>query len=124
MVVSLSFFSSCFSWIRTVCFFCILFRPPRRIKDNLQGQVDHLQTEQKAYDKQLEEVERRIALCEVDLAKLKSERKKPTPGKQEPLSELHRNNSQKQQSGGRWRQEELSAVPVVGIARHSLLNPR
>lgn len=48
---------------------------------------------------------------EVDLAKLKGE-KKPKQRKREPLSELHQTNSH-EQFGESWRQEEVSARPVV-----------
>lgn len=83
----------------------------RCIKDNLQNQLRRLQTEQKTYAEQLEETERRIAVREVDLAKLKGE-KKPKQRKGEPLSELDQTNSH-EQSGKSWRQEELGARPVV-----------
>lgn len=94
----------------------------RRIKEDLQNQLNRLQAEQKAYDERLEDVEGRIALREVDLAEVKGE-KEPTQGKREPLFELDHTNSH-EQSGESWGQEELSAKPVVSIARRSAFIPQ
>ena len=69
----------------------------RRIKDDLQNQFERLQAESKTYDQQLEEVEERVAVREMDLAKLKGEeKKKGKQGKREPLSELDQTNSHEQ----------------------------
>jgi hypothetical protein len=94
----------------------------RRIKEDLQNQLNRLQAEHKAYDERLEDVEGRIALREVDLAEVKGE-KEPTQGKREPLFELDHTNSH-EQSGESWGQEELSAKPVVSIARRSAFIPQ
>lgn len=64
-------------------------------------------------------MERRIAVREVDLAKLKCEQK-PKQGKREPLSELSQTNSH-EQSGESWRLAELIVRPVVSRVDFSLL---